>query len=393
MSKRLCIGFSLLEISYWSFHASFIGFISAFLLEKGISNTMLSLLIAGFFLCTVIGSFVWGALCDYLHTNKKVLLITLGCSAILMYLIYFLSSNVMILFILYPLLGFTSMPSSSNIDVWLLNACKYDLSLYGKIRCTPSFAYGIVAFFLGRLINSHGYNLMLFSATFFILLGISMVILLPETNTNTATAPTKSEPVQINLKTLKTLFASKEYVFLIIILFLIGLIISPINNLKATIISSVNGTVADIGIDAFFGTMIQAAFIFLAGYTNKLSLKLRYLIVTFMPWIMLILTFIATSTPLVFLGTFIYNIGYGVMLPLMRCITERCVSKDLQNIGQNIADSTFTSASAILSLLYSGSIIDTFGVKAMLLLCIIISSIACLMACFKKKEVDALIDK
>ena len=274
------------------------------------------------------------------------------------------------------------MPSSSNIDVWLLNACKYDLSLYGKIRCTPSFAYGIVAFFLGRLINSHGYGLMLISATFFILLGISMVILLPDANT----VSTKSEPIKINLKTLQALFKSKEYIFLIIILFLIGLIISPINNLKATIIASVNGTVADIGIDAFFGTMIQAAFIFLAGYTNKLPLKLRYLIVTFMPWIMLILTFVATSTPLVFLGTFIYNIGYGVMLPLMRCITERCVNKDLQNLGQNIADSTFTSASAILSLLYSGAIIDTFGVKAMLLLCITISSVACLMACFKKKE-------
>lgn len=382
MSKRLCIGFALLEISYWSFHASFIGFLSAYLLENGVSNTMLSLLIAGYFTCTVIGSFVWGAVCDYLHTNKKVLLITLGCSATLMYLIYFCSSNIALLFILYPLLGFTSMPSSSNIDVWLLNSCGHDLSLYGKIRCTPSVFYGIVAFSLGKLINVHGYSLMLGSATFFIFLGISMVILLPEANT----VSSKSDPVHMNLSTLKKLFSSKEYIFLVIILFLIGLVMAPINNLKATIISSVNGTVADIGIDAFFGTAIQAVFIFLAGYTNKLPLKIRYLIVTFMPWTMLILTFIATSTPLVFLGTFIYNIGYGVMLPLMRCITERCVSKDLQNLGQNIAESTFTSASAILSLLYSGVVIDAFGVKSMLLLCIVISSIACLMACFKKKE-------
>jgi len=382
MSKRLCIGFSLLEISYWSFHASFIGFISAYWLENGIRNTTLSLLIAGYFLFTVIGSFFWGAICDYLHTNKRVLLITLGASAILMYLIYFFSSNVMLLFILYPLLGFTSLPSSSNIDVWLLNACRHDVSLYGKIRCTPSVLYGIVSFFLGKLINSYGYGLMLISASFFILLGISMVILLPEIQT----VSDKQEPVPMNRNTLKTLFSSKEYIFLIAILFLLGLVIAPINNLKATIISSVNGTVADIGVDAFFGTAIQAVFIFLAGYTNKLPLKLRYLIVTFMPWTMLVLTFAATSTPLVFLGTFIYNIGYGVMLPLMRCITERCVSKDLQNLGQNIADSTFTSASAILSLLYSGAIIDAFGVKSMLLLCIAISSVACLMACFKKTD-------
>jgi len=389
MSKHLCIWFSLLEISYWSFHASFIGFISAFLLENGISNTMLSLLIAGYFLSTVIGSFVWGAVCDYLHTNKKVLLITLGCSAILMYLIYFFSSNIVLLFVFYPLLGFTSLPSSSNIDVWLLNSCKHDLSLYGKIRCTPSIFYGIVAFFLGKLIDVHGYSLMLGSATFFICLGIAMVIILPETTT----VSNKSEPVQLNLNTIRKLFESKEYIFLIIILFLLGLVIAPINNLKATIISSVNGTVADIGIDAFFGTAIQAVFIFLAGYTNKLPLKIRYLIVTFMPWTMLVLTFIATSTPLVFFGTFIYNIGYGVMLPLMRCITERCVNKDLQNLGQNIADSTFTSASAILSLLYSGAIIDAFGVKTMLLFCIAISSVACLMACFKKKGAVALTDE
>ena len=55
MSKRHFFGFSALEITYWGFHASFIGYASAYILSRGVSNTVMSLLLSGFLLCAFIG--------------------------------------------------------------------------------------------------------------------------------------------------------------------------------------------------------------------------------------------------------------------------------------------------------------------------------------------------
>ena len=48
MKKSYWIRFSLLEISYWGFHASFIGFLMSYLLSKGITNTMVSIFMASY---------------------------------------------------------------------------------------------------------------------------------------------------------------------------------------------------------------------------------------------------------------------------------------------------------------------------------------------------------
>ena len=72
MKKSYWIGFSLLEISYWSFHASFLGFLTSYLLSKGISNTVVSMFLVTFLLASFVGSFVWGIVCDRFHTNRRV---------------------------------------------------------------------------------------------------------------------------------------------------------------------------------------------------------------------------------------------------------------------------------------------------------------------------------
>lgn len=245
MSKRLCFGFAVLEISFWCFHASFIGFASAYLLHRGISNTMLSLLVAIFLFCAFLGSFFWGGLCDKFQTNRN----------------------------------------------------------------------------------------------------------------------------------------------LIVILFLIGLAIAPLNNLKIIILENVGGNVSDIGIDSFIGAMTQVPLLALAGKTHKIPQRIRYLLMSILPLCMLLLTFFAVSPVMIFAGSCLNNIAYGILLPTMRDVTERNVEYRLRNLGHSLAEAVYTSLSGMMSLLYAGAIVDHLGVHAMLSVCIVIMGIPVIMSCLHREKI------
>ena len=124
--------FSALEITYWGFHASFIGYASSYLLSRGVSNTMMSLLIAGFLLCAFVGSMVFGRLCDKHQTNKHVFLPCMLASYAMILAIFFFADCVPVLCVCYPLLGFFFQPQGANADAWVLSAYDHDQKMYGK---------------------------------------------------------------------------------------------------------------------------------------------------------------------------------------------------------------------------------------------------------------------
>lgn len=372
MKKSYWIGFSLLEISYWCFHVSFIGYLMSFLLSKNISNTILSIFLASYLLASFLGSLVWGTVCDRFHANRRVSIACFLAAGILMYMIYFCSGSVPMLALLYPLIGFVSLPQGAIIDSWLLQTCENDLSIYGKIRCIPSLTCAITSFTLGRLISAFDYYFMLIFGTIFLLTGILTARLLPGNQNVRSDSPA----VSFSFRSVKHLFTNHSYRYLILILLLIGLAIAPMNNLKAAILEDVGGTVADYGIDAFISAIIQVPFIAFAGKIEKYPLRTRYILTALLPLMALSLAFCATSPAAVFAGSFFYNIGVGIILPLMRSVTEKSTDPAFRNLGHNIADAVYNSVAGIISLLYSGVVIDIFGMKSMLQICIVIVSIA-----------------
>ena len=382
MNKKDWIGFSLLEISYWCFHASFIGFLMSYLLTKGITNTMMSIFLASYLLTSLLGSVIWGIVCDRFQTNRRVSIACFLTAGLVMYAIFFSEGNIVLLGLLYPILGFVALPHAVNIDSWLLLVCKNDLSIYGKIRCTPSILYAVTSVVLGRLIAAHGYSLMLVFGTCFLLTGIGAAMMLPE-GEKVIQAQAKND---FGMGSVKQVFHSASYRYLIVLLFLIGLAIAPMNHLKTAILENVGGTVSDIGIDGFISAITQVPFIACADKIEKLPLRVRYLFVTVLPLAAYLLAFCAVSPIMVFAGSGLINSGIGILLPTMRSVTETSVSPAFRNLGHNIADTVFNSVTGMLSLICSGIVIGLFGVKSMLGICIGIIFIAVILAAVNVRE-------
>lgn len=369
MNKKKFVLFSALEITYWGFHASFVAYASAYLLSRGVSNTVMSLLLSSFLLCAFAGSLVFGRICDRLQSNKRVFIPCMLASYVLMLAIYAFGSCLPVLALCYPLLGLCFQPQGANADAWVLSAYDHDQRMYGRVRSMPSLFYAIISAVMGRLISRFGYGVMLLSGTLFMALSLASAAALPDARA--AAAP----QTKMSLRDVKRLFASRPYRMLVILLFFIGLAIAPINNLKIVVLENVGGNVSHIGVDSFVSALTQVPFIAMAGVLVMISLRVRFVAMALLPLCMILLVRFASSPAMVFAGSFLANVGYGILLPTMRDVTETYVDKELRNLGHNLSDAVYNSFSGVVSLLYAGAVADRFGVSAMLTLCVAIAMI------------------
>lgn len=124
--------------------------------------------------------------------------------------------------------------------------------------------------------------------------------------------------------------------------------------------------------DAFICAVVQVPFIALADRIERYSLRLRYLLLACLPFLTLLLAFYAVSPVMIFAGSFLYNMGVGILIPTMRSVTERNVAPAFRNLGHNIADAVYSSLTGIISLLYSGLVMDLYGMRSLLMICILV---------------------
>ena len=368
------LGFSLLDGIFWAFYAAFIGYITTYMLSCGLSSSVLSIVLAVFMLMAFLGAFFWGGQCDKRGTNKMIFLPVFAGAVVLAMIIFFLAGkSIMLAAVLYPFLGFMTAPLGSNLDAWMLKAFDSSAEVYGRARAIGSAGYAAAMLLCGRLISARGYIMIpvmsLIFAAFVLLIGFMM----PEKKTNTNVRVVKpGNP--------KELLKVAPFMIMVAILFLDGIAIAPVNNLKIVLLESVGGDVSVLGTDAFIGVMVQAVFIFISGSLRKIPPYVRLFVMCLCTMGTMILTFLAVSPFMIIIGTMIANVAYGLMLPTSREITQQTVPADLRNTAYSLSDAVFGSFAGVIALMYSGILMDSFGAKSVALLGGVVMIIPLLLA-------------
>ena len=372
--KAVLIKFNVLQVSYWWSFAAMPAYISAYLLSKGLSYTQLSLLLSAYMLLSFLGQFFWGSVCDSLQTNKKVFI--LGNFLVLGFnlTIFFLADQLPAIAVLYPLLGFTIAPLPSNLDTWLLKCFAHRTEVYGPARGWASLGFALFMLFYGSLINRVGYWVMPIFSTALILITIGVALSLPDS------PPPEGNRSAFRVREIGKLMGIKPYMFLVVLLLFTGLATAPIGNMKIAILESVGGNVSHQGYDFFFMCMFHLPFFFLAGRIRRINRKLRFVAATIGPMLMILCNFLAASPGLIIAGSAFNAISFSIMLPTMREITEENVDVRLRTTANGITDAVFQSLSGMMSLLYVGSIMDSFGMKVVFAISLAIQVIPIAMA-------------
>ena len=371
MKTDVFFKYGLMDGLFYAWCASFTGFITSYFLKCGLSASALSSLLAVYMITCFAGALFWGTICDKLKTNRKVFLASFSTVIIIAGTITVITPvDVHLAIILYPLMGFMLSSLGSNLDAWMLRSFNKDGSMYGKARAMGSLGYSLTALLAGMLINNYGYGIIQILQITAGILTLLMAFFLKELPFEDIDRK-KTEKGNTRL-----LLKSPLYLILIILLFLGGLAVSPVNNMKTVFIQNVGGDVSMLGLDSFIGVTLQALLIFISGKFTKIPVKVRLLIMSSALMIDMMLIYFAVSPLMIIIGSIFWNISFSVMLPTQREIVEKNIDPSVRNIAHNVADAAYYNFSAIIALSYSGILIDTFGVKMIAFTGIIIMIVA-----------------
>lgn len=298
-------------------------------------------------------------------------------SIIVIPLALFQVKNQRLLLVLYPWIGFFTQTLSTNIDIWLLRSCKGEAGTYGKIRSVGSISYALVSLMGGFILKRYGYNYMIYGGV-----AILVIILLLEMSLPDCETKEEVKSRSVSLSSIKEIFSSNEYVIMLLILLFIGLSSTTVHSLKIVLMKNVGGDVADMGVDSFAGTIIQAPLLLFSARIQSIPIKRRFMLMSSLPMLMLLITYLADRPWMIMIGTLFFNMNYAIMLPSMREVTERNVINAHLNLGHQIADAVYGSLSNMIGMLYAGSVIEKHGVNIMLIFCMILDLVAIIISVY-----------
>lgn len=344
---------------FYAWMAAFDGFIGTYLLQCGLSTTRLSLVFACNMLTSFIGAFFWGKVGDKFRTNRRIFLFCFTALLLVCSLIYLMASrNLTLAVTIFPLKGFFLSSLSANLDAWVLRTFKEAPEQYGRIRGTGSVGYALMALLAGRLIARFGYGMIEF---LHLSVGITALIIVE------VTAEVRIEQgtqIRKGKGGLKELLGNKTYVILMVILLTCGLSISPYINMKTVFISAVNGSVFMLGLDSFIGVMFQAFLLFVSGRFLRIPVKIRLLLMTVILFIQLLIIFIAVNPWMMIAATMCWEVSYVLMLISQREIVETSVKPEMRTLAHSLTDAVYINFAGVIALVYSGYVIDHYGIKA-----------------------------
>ena len=370
--RAVQLKFYLLQVTHWCGFASMASFIVAFLLSKGLDNSRMSIMMAVYMLMAFLGQFFWGSICDSKQANKKVFILTEILLLGMYYLIYFFSDNFSIIYVLYPLLGFIIVPISSNLDSWLLKCFVHRPEVYGPSRGCSALGFGLFCLFYGKIITAVGYHIMPFVATGFIAVTVLVALTQPEAPAAAGSAAAK----KMSAKDIASLVRIPIYILLILMLFFMGLSMAPINNMKIVILQNVGGTVEHQGYDSFFGCLVQTPFFFLAAKIKRLPQNLRVFLAALSIVLMIGIDMFASSPYVIIAADMFYFVGYSILLPTYREITESVVPANIKTTAHGLCDAVFASLAGMIAMSCSGTLMDSVGVSAVIRICFVLCCIA-----------------
>jgi PPP family 3-phenylpropionic acid transporter len=352
--------FSSVQFTFWCSWSAFLSFAALFFKQTGLSQSEIGFALSSSTLGGILGQFIWGFLCDRLHTVKKNFIAAniMILSAVSAF--FFIRKTIWILVLMF-LLGFSQIPQPSILDTWVLKKLPGKEEEYGHIRLWASIGYASSALTFGFMIRRFGFNTMFIAAPFFILTTLLVTMTLKDvTEGNNPREPLK--------KSLKALFSNKSYLFFIFVCFIIGLAYRTAHLLLPLIVDNVKGSSLDLGLAYFFGIITEIPMLLASKRFSKKyhsNVLLIFSAVLFMVHFLLLI--IAKSPFGVIVAMFAQGLAFGNYLPSIRLFVFENAPENLRTSAQTFADAICSSLAGVIGSAAGGIIMQNYGVKVVLM--------------------------
>lgn len=376
----LDIKYSLTQVLYFGGFCGLMGYASVYLLDRGISNSIIGIVLA---LISVISVFAQPMIASYADKNKQVELRTiityiLAAVIILSFIIYFYKGTIPILLCLF--VGIATLMTTLQP---LLNSLafvfeKYGITVnYGIARGLGSAAYAIVSITLGYMVEDFGARIIPLVYIVFNILLIMVVYsyVIPKTEQREMHIASKEKIDNNQLSFIDFCKTYKKFMAFILGVVAVFFTHTIINNFFIQIITPIGGTDRQMGTAVFLAAILELPAMSLFNTVRKrINCTTLMKISVIMFAVKHILTFLAAGMVMIYIAQVFQMFAYAIFIPASVYYVNEIIDKEDSIKGQSMVTMAITGSGIIANLL-GGILLDLIGVKYVLLIGSVVSII------------------
>lgn len=384
MKRLLNVEYGGIHATYWMTYAVICSFASAFLLDRGYSNSDIGLILA---VGSVVAVFLQPFLADIADRSKKISLIGVTqivtvIISILMALSFIMQRATVALSVVFVLMVAwdTALQPLFNSLAFKLEESGHKIN-FGVTRAMGSLFYSILCSFLGTLVENFGTQVLPITGEIVIAMLLITLWLIKRhfkkacgmrTEAEAAAVATVlEEPEEINL----IQFVSRNRLFLIVNVGVAGIFFSNaiFNNFMLQIVENVGGDGGDMGRIFSVMAFLEIPPLFLFERVHKrFSCKtlLKFGAVCFT--LKILCAYLAGSVTMVYVAQLFQLGSFGIFLPAMVSFIDEIMEKGEAVKGQALF-TIITTVATIFASLVGGYILDKGGASTMLLVSTVIT--------------------
>lgn len=391
----LDIKFSSIQFIYFASFCSLLGYSSVFLLDHGVSNSLIGTILAAI---SVIAVFTQPAVAAFADKNKhielrKIIVAVMALAVILSVGIYFAKDITILMLCMFVGIATCLQTIAPLMNSLAFTFEKYGVEInYGIARGMGSAAYALTSFALGFLVEDFGTSIipLVYIACNILLVIIVNMFVLPKTYVAQEIAVEEKETEEVTEQLSFVGFLMKYKKFMI---FVFGVVVvffthTIINNFYIQVLEPIGGTESHMGTAVFIAAIVELpAMMLFTNIRKKISISTLIKFSVIMFAVKHGLTFLASDMTLIYVAAFSQIGAYAVFLPASVYYVNQVIAKEDQVKGQAMMTMA-NVASGIVANLAGGFLLDMIGVHNVLLMGTVISILGAVIVLMTVEKVD-----
>ena len=362
--------FIFLQFFLYAYMGAFTPYMIAMGLDRGFSQTLVSVAVSFQMMCVLLGNVFWGRVSDRLRTSRKTFMVTMVLCGLFQVLLYYSKGS--LFFLVYVLFGLVSGAVGVLLDTWLLRTISYDIALFRKVRSAGAIGYAVTIAGSGRAVETYGYGSALLLSSLMVLVTLVLCLGLGEAEPSGSAGAGRSAEKGSFLK-------EPVYLIWLVLLMLTGLATSPVGNMKIVILNRIGAGAAELGTDGLIGCIAQFAMFFLVSKLEKYSPVKRMLVISVCVMTGLTMYIYAEKVFMIYAAGMLFYGIFSIINPCTREIVKNVVSEKDQATATGIADAVSNNVSTMVAMLYAGTVSDLYGIKCLLAICMVFEIVTVLI--------------